>query len=95
MRIVSLIVSFLLVVIAVAFVLLNRTAVALNYLVGSGQYPLAVVIMLAFGLGILVTLLLVAAPLLKTKYSVRTLKKRVNKLEQELLDYRDQVTKDV
>ncbi len=95
MRLVSLILSFLLVVVAVAFVLLNRTSVGLNYLVGSGQYPLAVVIMAALSLGTLITLVLVSVPLFKAKYSVRALKKRVYKLEQELLEYRDQVTKDV
>jgi uncharacterized membrane protein YciS (DUF1049 family) len=95
MRLVGLVISFLLIVVVVAFVLLNRSIVNLNYLLGGGEYPLAVVTMAALSLGILITLLLMGIPLFKAKCSIHLLKKRVHKLEQELLEYRDQVAKDV
>lgn len=95
MRLVGLIVSFLLIVVAVAFVLLNRSPVGLNYLLGSSEQPLSVVVMLALGLGVSMTLILLGIPLFKAKCSNHALKRRIHKLEQELLDYRDQAAKDI
>lgn len=67
MRIISIIVTLLVVVFGVAFTILNAQRVDVNYLIGNTTMPLAVILLLSFVLGSFMTLLLMGLGLVKLK----------------------------
>lgn len=67
MRILSILLTLLLIIVGIAFAALNAKAVEINYLIGKTDLPLAVVLMIALTSGILITMLLLGVSLIKLK----------------------------
>lgn len=67
MRIISVIISVLLILIGIAFTALNAQPVKINYLLGSTDLPLAVILLISLIMGSVVALLLMSIGLIKLK----------------------------
>ena len=67
MRIISIIFTLILILIGVAFTLLNAKKVEINYLLGSTELPLAVILLISLILGSVIALLIMGIGLIKLK----------------------------
>lgn len=67
MRVISLILTLLIVLIGIAFTALNAKTVSINYLIGVKELPLAVITLIAFFIGIFLSILMMGVNMLKLK----------------------------
>jgi len=67
MRIISMILVFLLSLLAIAFTLLNAASIEINYFLGKIFLPLPVILLVAFGFGALLSMLFMGAKVLQLK----------------------------
>lgn len=88
-RLLVLIVLLLVLVLGASIGYFNAQAVQFNYLVGSTQLPLIGVLMLAFALGVALTILAVLARLLSTRIELRRLRRQLREAEGELRTLRN------
>lgn len=84
MRIISIFVTLIIVILGVAFTTLNAQKVDVNYLIGDTTLPLAVLMLLAFVLGSLMTLILVSFGLVKLKAKNVWLSSQLKRMEAAL-----------
>lgn len=84
MRIISLLLTLIIVVIGVAFTTLNAQPVAVNYFIGTSTLPLAVLMLLAFVVGSLMTLIMVSFGLVKLKAKNVWLSSQLKRLETDV-----------
>ncbi|SEP68855.1 Uncharacterized integral membrane protein [Solimonas aquatica] len=85
----SLIVLLLVLVLGASIGYFNAQAVEFNYLIGSRQLPLIGVLMLAFALGVALSLLAVLARLLAARVELRRLRRQLREAEGELRTLRN------
>ena len=81
MRILSILLTLLLIIVGIAFAALNAKAVEINYLIGKTDLPLAVVLMIALTSGILITMLLLGVSLIKLKAKNKWLQSKLKNAE--------------
>ena len=84
MRIFFYIILLLVVLFGLTFASLNSTPVVLNYYLGTKQFVLSVLLVIAFGLGIIVGAIFTLFPILKLKRDNRRLRSRIKIAEQEV-----------
>lgn len=77
MRIVSILLTLLLIIVGIAFAALNAKAVEINYLIGKTELPLAVILLIALTSGILMTMLLMGVSLIKLKAKNKRLQSKL------------------
>jgi putative membrane protein len=88
MRIITVISSFLIIVLGVTFAFLNAEPVVVNYYVGTSQMPLSILLVSILGMGTLLGLLIGFIPMIKLKFSNRRLRKRLEHIEHEISQLR-------
>jgi putative membrane protein len=81
MRILSILLTLLLIIVGIAFAALNAKAVEINYLIGQTELPLAVVLLIALTSGIVITVLLLGVSLIKLKAQNTRLKSKLKNAE--------------
>ena len=89
MRIFIRLLQLLGILLTVAFTLLNADKVLVNFLIGKAEVPLAVVALISLGVGFLLAVLVLLGPLLHQRYQSHILQRKVTKMEQKLLDLRN------
>ena len=77
MGIIGLIFTLFLALIVIAFTLLNAQGVEVNYLIGSAEMPLAVVLLLSLIVGMLITAFLMGISLIKLKSKNKSLENKL------------------
>ncbi|BCO30363.1 hypothetical protein TspCOW1_04660 [Thiohalobacter sp. COW1] len=93
-RILSVIALVLLIGVGITFTVLNPQQVTLNYLLGSLQLPLALLVVLVLALGALLGLLVAGFMLLRLKRENRKLRRGTRLAEQEVANLRSLPVKD-
>lgn len=88
MRVISYIFLLILMVFGLTFAALNSTSVIFNYYLGSKQIPLSLLLVFAFGLGILIGFVFTLLPVIKLKGENIRLKSRIKIAEQEIENLR-------
>lgn len=81
MRILSVLLTLLLIIVGIAFAALNAKAIEINYLIGKSELPLAVVLLISFICGIVVSMLLLGVSLIKLKAKNKWLENKVKKTQ--------------
>ncbi len=81
MRILSILLTLLLIIVGIAFAALNAKAVEINYLIGQTELPLAVVLLIALTSGIVITVLLLGVSLIKLKAQNSRLQSKLKNAE--------------
>lgn len=77
MRIISIIITVLLILLGVAFTALNAQPVHVNYLFGGAELPLAVIILISIIVGSVIALLLMGMGIIKLKAQIAWLSSQV------------------
>ncbi|MGE3319126.1 MAG: lipopolysaccharide assembly LapA domain-containing protein [Candidatus Berkiella sp.] len=67
MRIVSILLTLILIIVGIAFAALNAKPVEINYLIGTSEMRLALLLLISFCVGIVITMLLLGVSLVKLK----------------------------
>lgn len=67
MRIISVLLTLLLIFVGIAFAALNAKAVEINYLIGKSELPLAAVLLISLVSGILISMLLLGVRIVRLK----------------------------
>lgn len=93
-RILSVIALVLLIGVGITFTVLNPQQVTLNYLLGSLQLPLALLVVLMLALGAVLGLLVAGFMLLRLKRENRRLRRGTRLAEQEVANLRSLPVKD-
>ncbi len=78
-RIITAIFFLIIVLFSLSFAILNASPVAIHYYLGTTETPLSLLLVYAFGLGILLTLCVTALSLFQLKIENRSLKKMLEK----------------
>ncbi len=81
MRILSVLLTLLLIIVGIAFAALNAKAIEINYLIGKSELPLAVILLISFICGIVVSMLLLGVSLIKLKAKNKWLENKVKKTQ--------------
>jgi len=76
-RIIGLLLTLLLTIVGIAFAALNANAVHVNYLIGSSELPLIVILLVSFFMGILMSMLILGTSLLKVMAKNKWLKHKL------------------
>lgn len=76
------------IIVSIVFAVFNKMVVPLDYLVGSTELPLAIVVLGALFLGVCIGFVLLGIPLVQAKINRYRLKKRLAKAEKALEQYR-------
>ncbi|MAT50418.1 MAG: hypothetical protein CMK32_04445 [Porticoccaceae bacterium] len=93
-RILSAIALVLLIGVGITFTVLNPQQVTLNYLLGSLQLPLAVLVVLVLAVGAVLGLLVAGFMILRLKRENRKLRRGTRLAEQEVANLRSLPIKD-
>jgi uncharacterized membrane protein YciS (DUF1049 family) len=83
MRLISIILSVLLVVIGIAFTLLNSTSVEVNYFIDKISLPLPVLLLIALGAGILLSMIFMGIGLVKLKAQNTWLESKLKRTQEQ------------
>jgi putative membrane protein len=67
MRILSVLLTLLLIIVGIAFAALNAKAVEINYLFGKTELPLAVILLISLAIGIVMSALVFGVSIIKLK----------------------------
>ncbi len=95
MRMLSFILLLILVVLSIAFALLNAESVTLNYFVGEHTFPLSLLLFATLILGCVLSLLAQLKLLLQYRYKIHALKKKLSLSNQEINHLRVLPVRDV
>jgi putative membrane protein len=79
MRILSVLLTLLLIIVGIAFAALNAKAIEINYLIGKSEMPLAVILLISFICGIVISMLLLGVSLIKLKAKNKWLENKVKR----------------
>jgi len=82
MRIVSILLTLLLIIVGIAFAALNSKAVEINYLIGKSEMPLAVLLLISLIVGIMITMLLLGVSLIKLKAKNKWLEGKIKRAQE-------------
>jgi lipopolysaccharide assembly protein A len=88
MRMISFILLFALIILTISFALLNAQTVSINYFLGIKELPLSLLLLLALVLGCILCGLVQFKVLLKQRYEIHTLNKKIARLTQEVNNLR-------
>ncbi|NKF22694.1 LapA family protein [Solimonas marina] len=88
-KIVLLVVLLIILVLGASIGYFNAQPIHFNYLFGSAEFPLIAVLIAAFSIGILLTLLVVAGRLLTMRMELGRLRKQLREAEGELRTLRN------
>jgi lipopolysaccharide assembly protein A len=81
MRIVSTIITLGIILIGAAFTALNAQHVEINYLIGTRELPLAVILLIALALGVVLSILTMGFSLIKLKAKNKWLEIKLNNIQ--------------
>lgn len=84
LRIIGIIVFLIVLLLGVEFSTVNSDPVTVNYLLGTASWPLALVVVCAFAVGVLVTFLVSLSVVLPLRWRVMRLQRAVSNKEDEL-----------
>lgn len=84
MRLVSILLTLIIIIAGVAFAALNASTVEVNYLVGSKALPLVVMLLIALVIGSLLSLLILGLSLLRLKAKNKWLVHKLKQAKEEL-----------
>jgi uncharacterized integral membrane protein len=87
------ILAILIAVIAVIFALQNITTVTVSLFIWSFQSSLALALLIALGVGVIISMLISLPGLIGTRFSLSRLKKKVTTLETERDDFKQKADK--
>lgn len=88
MRVLSYLILLIIMLVGLTFAALNSNVVSFNYYLGIKDVALSLLLVGAFGGGILLGLLVAIFPWLRTKYENRRLKSRLKIVEKEVENLR-------
>lgn len=88
MRILTMILTIILITLGVTFSFLNATPVTVSYYLGTSTLPLALLLLIVFFIGFSVGSLMISIQLLRAKNSLRKLRKKYQACEQQLAQLR-------
>ncbi len=89
MRIVALLLMLAVVVLGLLFAVLNAGPVELKYYFGAHEFPLSLVVVVAFGVGVLLGIFSSLGIILRLKRDSARLRKEVNLAEKEISNLRN------
>lgn len=95
MKVFSRLMVLILLILGVAFALVNAGPVTIHYYVGQKQLPLSLLLVFTFGFGILMTFFTLGIIIIRLKHERRKLKKKLKQTRQELDNLRIIPIKDV
>lgn len=84
MRLVTLILTLIIIIVGVSFAALNAKMVEVNYLIGSKTLPLVVILLLSLVVGSLLSLLVLGLSLLRMKAKNKWLAHKLKQAKEEL-----------
>jgi uncharacterized integral membrane protein len=79
-----LIVALIIAILAVFFALQNAVAVTINFLIWKIESSLALVLLLSFGIGILMSLLVSFSSIMRKNWTISNQNKKIQKLENNI-----------
>jgi len=82
MQIVGLVLTLLLIVVGTAFAALNSKSVAINYLLGSKELPLALVMLVSMSVGIIISLFFLGVNIIKLKARNKSLENKLKRSQE-------------
>jgi len=94
MKILTLLLSLVIIIFGISFAALNADPVAINYYLGATQLPLSLLLALVFGIGGCFGLLVMAGVWFKSKHNIRQLHHRLKLAEKEIANLRSIPLKD-
>jgi lipopolysaccharide assembly protein A len=94
MRILSYLVLLVIMLVGLTFASLNANVVSFNYYLGIKEMALSLLLVFAFGLGIILGLLAAFFPWIKAKRDASRLKSRLKVVEKEVENLRSMPIKD-
>jgi len=94
MKIFSYLIVLLILILGVTFAILNAAPVAVHYYIGSQQLPLSLLLVMSFGIGLLIGLLVLGFNILRLKAKNRGLRKQLRVAEEEINNLRALPVKD-
>ena len=89
LRIINYLLFFIVILLGVSFATLNADKVAINYYFGQTQIALSLLLVIVFGIGLIVGLLISSFLLVKEKAQNRRLKSRIKLADQEVSNLRN------
>lgn len=84
MRIIGLILTLLLIIVGITFAALNAKSVAVNYLIGTSELPLAVVLLVSLIFGILISAFILGISMLKLMAQKKWLESKLKRAQEQL-----------
>jgi lipopolysaccharide assembly protein A len=84
MRLVSILLTLIIIIIGVAFAALNADSVQVNYLIGVKSLPLAMMLLIALVIGSLLSLIILSLSLLRLKAKNKWLAHKLKQAKEEL-----------
>lgn len=84
MRIITLVSSFIIIILGVTFAFLNATPVIVNYYVGSSEMPLSILLVSVLGIGSMLGLLIGFVAVVKLKFVNMRLRRHLESIEREI-----------
>jgi putative membrane protein len=84
MRILSIVILLIVLLVGVEFFAVNSDPVTINYFLGSVEWSLSLVVVVAFSMGVLVTILFSITFLMPLRWRVNQLRQTVSNQEQQI-----------
>ena len=84
MRVFGYVFLLILIILGITFAILNADPVAIHYYIGSKQFPLSLLLVISFGVGLFVSFLYMGLVVLRLKSERRHLRKRLSVAEKEI-----------
>lgn len=84
MRIISIVILLIILLIGVEFFAVNSNPVTINYILGTVEWPLSLLVVVTFSLGILMTILFSFAFLMPLRWRVNQLRQTISDQEQQI-----------
>lgn len=88
MRIISLIISIIIILLGIGFASLNASPVSINYYIGTRSLPLSLLVVLTFSVGLLLGMFLVSLKVIRLKHDLRRTRSKARIAEKEVENLR-------
>lgn len=85
MRIIGFLLTFIVLIIGIAFAALNAKVVEINYLIGTKNIPLVASLLVAMAIGILISALFLGINVLTLKAKYKLLENKLKRTQTELI----------
>lgn len=95
MRLLRYVFFIVLLLLVLAFALLNADSVSISYYLGTSKIPLSILLVFTFGIGCIIGLLVSMNWYLRSKWQNRKLAQRLELAEKELTNLRTMPLKDI